>query len=322
MTLGAAWRNDERRQILAAWTGVVLCVGLAFSLACRLVDANPTRAQHGSVAARFLGETLKASSDSFYRMADRNFHKGVQAFEEKAFNDPLQDLVHELKPTEHAHLHGEQIKEIMFPLRMALWADPTNIEPYLVAAFWLTEYGRPDLAEQILREGFVNNPSDYQIRLELARLCLKTGRLRAAETQFEQALNLWPGKEDPADSGTIQDKAQIFLYQALLHELAGRTNAAIAAFKAAFVLRPGRRELRLRIRELEQGITPPLSPRAVWQRMLLDRKHVCPYETAEEHDHEHTDPACPVCGEHHEPAAHNHEHHAHEHEHSHEPHQH
>ncbi|MBN1674742.1 MAG: tetratricopeptide repeat protein [Kiritimatiellae bacterium] len=284
-------------RIPTPWLAVAALVTLAFSLACRLTSETADAAlAEQSIGARFLGSGLQAISETCYEAADRYFHKGVDRFRPKAFDDPIQHLTDDIRPARHAHVAGIAVKEIMAWLRFAIWADPRNVEPYLVTAYWLAgEAQEPEKAERVLLEGLAAVPTDYQIRLELGRLYLKTERLAQAERALEQALRLWPSGADPQDLDARKDKVQILLYRALLHEIAGRTADAAGDFSQALDIFPDRPNIRARLYELQNGIKPKVTPRAIWQSMLLSRRHVCDYEGHDHgHDeHEHGDGAHP-----------------------------
>jgi len=65
------------------------------------------------------------------------------------------------------------------PLREALAVSPTNIPLRLHLAESLTAAGRADDAEGLLKEGLTRTPNDPRLKLALARLYLKQGKLSA-----------------------------------------------------------------------------------------------------------------------------------------------
>ncbi|MFO1478436.1 MAG: hypothetical protein U1F98_17525 [Verrucomicrobiota bacterium] len=75
--------------------------------------------------------------------------------------------------TEHTHLSGGNLREILPWLRIAAELDPHRIDTYTVAAYFMVRHlGKVDEAEQFLREGLQANPDSYELAFELGRLYL------------------------------------------------------------------------------------------------------------------------------------------------------
>jgi tetratricopeptide (TPR) repeat protein len=96
-------------------------------------------------------------------------------------------------PTVHTHLQGVSAREIMPWLRLSADMDPTRIDTYVTASYWLrTRLDKPDEAEQFLREGLRANPDSYEILLELGRVCFYDKKNPpVARNIWELALNKW-----------------------------------------------------------------------------------------------------------------------------------
>ena len=82
----------------------------------------------------------------------------------------------EIEPSIHVHPEGVEVSEIMPWLRVTTEMDPNNVEAYLTTAYWLEEsIRRPDVAEAVLREAQWNNPKDYRVINERAKMLFGTG---------------------------------------------------------------------------------------------------------------------------------------------------
>jgi tetratricopeptide (TPR) repeat protein len=89
-------------------------------------------------------------------------------------------------PTVHTHLQGTSAREIMPWLKLSADLDPSRIDTYVTASYWLrTRLNKPDEAEQFLREGLRANPDSYEILLELGRVYYYN------KTNFWLARNIW-----------------------------------------------------------------------------------------------------------------------------------
>jgi tetratricopeptide (TPR) repeat protein len=89
-------------------------------------------------------------------------------------------------PTVHTHLQGTSAREIMPWLKLSADLDPSRIDTYVTASYWLrTRLNKPDEAEQFLREGLRANPDSYEILLELGRVYYYN------KTNFWVARNIW-----------------------------------------------------------------------------------------------------------------------------------
>ena len=83
--------------------------------------------------------------------------------------------------------------EILPWLKLSAELDPTRIETYVTAAYWLrTTLHKPDAAEEFLRQGLRANPDSYEILLELGRIDFyNKGDTRVARNLYGLALQKW-----------------------------------------------------------------------------------------------------------------------------------
>lgn len=276
------------------WLAVTGCFGGAFVLACLLTASAPAPDNTaGGIAGLLFGGSRRALSADMFDQADTFFHRGSAHRERRVeMNDWFQRVHADIQPEAHRHAEGADSVEIIPWLRLATETDPHNVEAWLVAAYWLeTGLGRTDLAEQVLREGQRVNRGDYRLLLDRARLCVRTGRFEAAANLLDAAMKCWPGPLDPADLQSRLDKAEIFTYRALLHEMNGQRPEALAAFKNVLALFPERTYINETVRTMESGAELPVSARRLLENVVKrSMRHACDEDTDHE-TKEHKDQA-------------------------------
>jgi tetratricopeptide (TPR) repeat protein len=113
--------------------------------------------------------------------------------------------------TEHTHLQGDNIKEILPWLRISAELDPHRIDTYTVAAFFLRKtLGKVDEAEQFLRDGLRANPDSYEILFELGRLYYENRHdLARARGVFNLALRRWQEREQNLEEPNYPARSKI-----------------------------------------------------------------------------------------------------------------
>lgn len=102
-------------------------------------------------------------------------------------------------PSSHSHLEKPgDAREILPWLRISADMDPQRIETYIVAAFWLRKHlGKPDEAEQFLREGLRANPTSSEILFELGELYFENHHDPVrARNLWELGLRRWQAQAD------------------------------------------------------------------------------------------------------------------------------
>ena len=132
-------------------------------------------------------------------------------------------------------------------LQFATYADPQNIEAYLVAAFWLRRGGELSAAEKVLKSAAENNPKSYKIYQSMGLNYLHKGELLAAANAFRLGRECWPSEEDPTNPGAQQDLAQILTFQGALFEFEGELQKAVENYEYSLSLFPDRGSLKERI---------------------------------------------------------------------------
>lgn len=270
------------------WLALAASFVGAFSLGCLLIaSAPPDAPEGGGVADLLFGSSRQALSADLYEEADTFFHRGVPHHARHvAMNTWIQRLHDDISPEEHRHAEGAASAEIIPWLRLATEADPHNIDAWLVSAYWLeTGLQRPDLAEEALREAQRNNPDDYRVLLDRARLYIRIGRFAQSGNILDAALSRWPGKVDPKDRQALLDKAELLSDCGFLDEMNGQTNKAVTAFKKVLAIFPDRTYIGQRVRLLETGGEPPDSARMLLEQRVKRSTHAANAEEFEEHDH-------------------------------------
>lgn len=224
------------------------------------------RGQSGSVLSLLLGDSRRLFANHFYVKADVYFHSGLypsifdqaRDAEEKENHMAAEQHgehseseheadMHALGPptdwierfgrhfqvTEHTHLQGANIREILPWLAIAAELDPGRIETYTVASYWLRrELGKADEAEQFLRRGLSANPDSYEILFELGRLYYENRHdANRARNIWLLALRRWQQKEGTQKEPNWVAYDRITGDLAHLEEVEGHYSEAIKWFK-------------------------------------------------------------------------------------------
>jgi len=186
--------------------------------------------QSDSVMSLLLGDSRRLFANQFYVKADVYFHSGLypsifdqarqaeekenhiaaeqqgehsdqESEEATGFLSPPTDWIdrfgRHFQVTEHTHLQGANIREILPWLAISAELDPQRIETYTVASYWLRrQLGKTDEAEEFLRRGLRANPDSYEILFELGRLYYEN-RHDSNRTRniWKLALRRWQEKE-------------------------------------------------------------------------------------------------------------------------------
>ena len=230
-------------------------------------SGNPN---HDTLAGMLLGKSRIALSGHFYEMADVYFHKGIEHIGEVAFEqEDFQRMAGIVSPKSHIHSRGQEVTEIMPWLWIAIRSNPQDVDIVRVAAFWLmTDCGRPNLAERVLREAQWSNPFDYRPQLDLGRLFLKRGETRKAAVALDAGLAFLSANPPSNEEDAKFDRSALLLYRGLLYEANGEYAAAAAALKGIMAIFPERTYLMSRISDLESGEAPKNAPQHVWTRLI------------------------------------------------------
>ncbi len=262
---------------LGLWT-------LAFCLAGRLTasETGPARAGERSLAERVLGSARVALGQELFTTADNYFHRGVKHTADGAFDGRLfQRWERDIRPNRHAHTEGQDVKEVLPWLRFTTEMDPHNVPAYLTTAYWLASaVERPDLAEKVLIEARENNPADYRVFAEWARLLMPRRDDARTAALLDRGIRLWPSGQDPADEQAAMDLSQMLTYRGFIYSLQHDREAAQDCFTRALAAMPSNGALAARVEALRQGQDLTEHDRALW--LSLFGHPECARE-----DHEH-----------------------------------
>ena len=195
---------------------ILVCLIAASLIAVRIDVYNQAYAAGQSVSdapifMRFLGEGKSIVSGLSILQADRYFHGGVGHFSDeheegfaiaerdhKACEHPEDHVLPEASPfnilfrisrqmdvTEHVHLHGDQMKEIIPWLYYAAEIDSRNVQAYVLTGYYLCDrLGKVDQAITFLREGLRKNPDSWEINAELGRIYFQHVKNYEAAVQY------------------------------------------------------------------------------------------------------------------------------------------
>mgnify|MGYP005838087709 CR=1 FL=1 len=237
---------------LVALSAILLWIGL-FTLACEWTGTAAPAASGDSVA-RVFGSLRQLSARHTLAEADRYFHRGIGAVREAGFDDPLQRLRGQLSPNLHEHLEPTEAQELMPWLRWTVAANPSDVETWLIAAFWL-DHGleRIDLALAVCREAAAANPDDYRPYLQWARLLLRDGAWGPAGRVCDRALALWPARLEAGDPDAELDRARLLEWRGYLYAFSGDRSRAEETLLAAVSLRPDHQGVQEELQRIRSG---------------------------------------------------------------------
>lgn len=235
--------------------GAAIVLWLAvFSLSCQVSTFLPASGDVGgrSVLLNILGRTRVMMSGELFLVADSYFHRGQRAAKPTPWDNTfLKRASTALHPTQHMHLSGDHIKEMMPWLWFSLKADPSNVDAHLTVAFWLSRaLGHTEEAEDVLRLAQINNPGAISIYAERGRNYLRDGQWDKAWHMFDAGIAVSEASPGPMDSDAQFDKAELLLYRALIDEEKGRLEAARAGYQAILLMFPGRPGVQFRLAHL------------------------------------------------------------------------
>jgi tetratricopeptide (TPR) repeat protein len=258
----------SKDHVLTASLGLVL----VFMLAMRIDAYNHAFAfgkpvQDVPVFTRFLGEARSMVSNVAILQADRYYHGGVGHLDEHQCgklwecdhdheHDEKRLHVHEkearsqcgrfnvlmkiseqIELTEHIHLEGGQVKEIVPWLYYAARVDPHNILAYTLSAFYLADkLGKTDQAMAFLREGLRKNPDAWEINAEIGRIYFQYYKNYDAAAYFLNAA-LQHLNETPHDKF---DERRVVSLLAHTYEAMGETGKALPLYRRLNELFPGK----------------------------------------------------------------------------------
>ena len=224
------------------------------------------------VLFRFFGEGRSIVSSLAILQADRYFHGGVGHIEHGEEGElcitqrgtdecgreedrrlqasPLNVLFRisdRIALTEHVHLQGDQVKEIIPWLYLSSEVDPHNVLAITLTGFYLADrLDKPDEAVAFLRKGLLDNPDSWEINAELGRIYFEDfGNYRAAVDFLVRAMDLQKGV--PHDKF---EERYVLSFLAYSYEALGEGDKALALYRRLGQLFPKSDVFRKKVSEL------------------------------------------------------------------------
>lgn len=162
--------------------------------------------------------------------------------------------------TEHKHLEGGKEREMLPFLKLSAELDPQRVDTYTVAAYWLSRtLGKPDQAEEFLRQGLKANPRSYEILFELGRLSYDSRKDPVrARNLWSAAADHWNEQEPQKEKPNLFALDQILVNLARLEEKEGNYSQAIHWLEVAIAkdASPNPDALKKQIEELKAKQKP------------------------------------------------------------------
>jgi tetratricopeptide (TPR) repeat protein len=270
---------------------LLLWVTGVFTLGTLLQPRTPawtSRSRSDSVLAMLFGDSRQMFANHFFVKADVYFHSGfypsifdqARETEEKEnhmageghdehgekeanFLGPPADWVdrfgRHFRLTDHTHLGGAGVREILPWLKISAELDPHRVETYTVAAYWLrTSLGKTNEAEQFLREGLRVNPQSYEILIELGRLYYENYHdANRARNVWELAFRRWREREASQKEPNYVPFGAITEFLGNLERNEGHYAEAIQWFELAKTHAPSPATLQAQIEALRAEIAKP-----------------------------------------------------------------
>ena len=252
----------------AAWLPLGLLVATVFSLGCFIVPPpGADGGRDGGVSAAILASARFGLASAAFDQADVYLHRGVDHIRPEAFQGRwFQRTAEALSPRAVVHREGRDSAELVPWLWLTVQMDTTNVEHILVAAYWLDQAGRPELAQKALDEAQTRMPGEPRLCLERARLHLHAGRLDPARRALDAGIAC---AGDDGDAAPL--RASLLLYRGLLNEVGGLTNAACADYRLALTLSQAHHALSERVAALQEGRTTEPSANALLRDLSRTR---------------------------------------------------
>lgn len=173
--------------------------------------------------------------------------------------DPMDAFSRHFFVSEHSHLTekgNNAPKEILPWIKLAAQLDPKKIESYTVGAYWLREVSKHAEAEQFLREGLRQNPTSYEIMLELGRGYFDQHDYGRARNILEMSMANWREQENPkpVEQQNRFVAEQIVNYLARTEVRDGKRERGIRWLELLKKLSPHPGEIDKRIAEVQAGL--------------------------------------------------------------------
>lgn len=150
-------------------------LGEAGSIASNISILQADLYMHGGAGHFFEehegGMALTAQSGHECRHGEGEHHHDEKVSPAVSPLNVLLKLSGTIEVSDHKHLEGAEVREIIPWLYWAARLDPHNVPAYTLTAYWLGDrLGQVDEAIGFLKEGLKNNPDSWEINTELGRV--------------------------------------------------------------------------------------------------------------------------------------------------------
>ncbi|HEX4122952.1 MAG TPA: hypothetical protein VH619_20235 [Verrucomicrobiae bacterium] len=209
---------------------LTVCFTLATVLEAPFQRMRPTDNSSSGFLIALMGDSRRMFANHFFAEADAYFHSGFYPTifdhakpegashlkegpekpghedHDESFLGPPKDWIdafgRHFYPNIHTHLSNGNEREILPWLKLSAEMDPSRIETYVTAAYWLrSTLNKPAEAEEFLREGLRANPDSYEILLELGRIYLYNKKdPRVARNIWVLARQKWEKRDKAGDN--------------------------------------------------------------------------------------------------------------------------
>jgi tetratricopeptide (TPR) repeat protein len=263
------------------------CFALATVLEPSFERLRPTTDSSAGVLIALMGDSRRIFATHFFSQADAYFHSGFyptifdnakpeapshlkeEAREHErpghhddddsflgAPKDWIDEFGRHFYPTVHTHLSGDNAREILPWLKLSAEMDPTQIETYVTASYWLrTTLNKPQDAEEFLRQGLRANPDSYEILLELGRVYFYNKKdSRVARNIWELALNKWEKQESAGEKPDQHDHEEIIGEILRADRDQNDLQAQLADLQELIKISPSKGTLEPQLREVEDKL--------------------------------------------------------------------
>lgn len=257
--------------VLLAWFAAVILIAPRLDT-YSYAHSLPGKTSDTPVFLRMLGEARSIVSNLSLIQADVYFHGGIydrdgacpgihgigeghehEEHEEQAKRpepspyDILLRISDETLLTEHVHLKGDQMKQIVPWLYYASELDPHNVTACTLTGYYLIyRLNRPGQGMAFLKKGLANNPDSWEINAEIGRAYFQVSE------DYPTSLRYFQRAESLLDK-TPHDKFQqryVLSYLALCYEKTGQPDKALVLYKRLDGIFPDHKIFKDKIREL------------------------------------------------------------------------
>ncbi|MFH1594311.1 MAG: tetratricopeptide repeat protein [Candidatus Omnitrophota bacterium] len=180
------------------------------------------------------GETLSKKDDKKH-LGDELLHeKGEHAKDVSKLNI-LVYIGERAHINEHAHLHGDEKRELVPWFYYAVRLNPNNIDAYVVGGYWIgQQLNKPNEAIKFLKKGLIDNPDSWKIYNQIGMVHFTENMdYNQALANFKNASTLLTN-----NNSDEFDQREVYSLMAACYEKLGKIDKAIECYRKILVLSP------------------------------------------------------------------------------------